>query len=218
MINFKVRGRLVAKFLIGALLAMGGACSSPTSGVGGESHFACNDDTECTPRNADDFCYQGECTSQLALAGPVPGPCGKSPFVGKYLWKVGNCEMGALSPVDAASCSTTFCAKNVRTFDECVGDALLEMQIDGLTMTYPPDGPVNFIKHVDCKPFSKNDQAACQKLNCELALVKDLYAADAETLHPDNLWYLMNEPWPGTAPCGDALNALNLDLSSCEQP
>lgn len=76
---------------------------------GDETSKACVSDTEC---NGDDrICVDGKCEyggGKDDSGSGEDGPCGNSPLNGKYLWDIGSCQGGSISPGDLASCTLEY--------------------------------------------------------------------------------------------------------------
>lgn len=203
----------MAAFLA-AVAALG--CSSSGSGVGGETHFACKVDADCIAHIPDGVCAEGYCVASDAAA-PAAVACGGSPLAGKYLWKVGNCEVGALSPFDPQTCESNVCGGNARTLDECTGAHLSTFRIDGSNVTIDGAPAMTLRRTLDCGGFTGTERATCETRVCLLAHFDNLYTSfGSDTpLRPDDFWLATNQPWPGTDACNSSPELRAINPSVC---
>lgn len=209
----ELAGSVVAAFFAAAV-ALG--CSTSGSGVGGETHFVCKVDADCIGHVANGVCTEGECVpSDAAAAGGVA--CGGSALVGKYLWKVGNCEVGALSPFDAKTCESTVCGGNARTLDECTGTHLFTYRIDGSNVTIDGAPAMTLRRTLDCGSFASAERAECEARACFLTHFDNLYTAfgSQTALRPDDFWLATDQPWPGRDACNSSPAMRTIDPSVC---
>jgi hypothetical protein len=136
-------------------------------------------------------------------------------FTNRYLWKVGNCEAGTLTPVDSDTGEAVLCGGNAREIEDCIDDKLFKLVFEGDVATvYTSDGRVGerlrFERKLECAREPALSTETCQRWFDALASNDDLYVErnldrpPAEQLHADGLWLLTDRPWPGVAACADA--------------
>jgi hypothetical protein len=134
-------------------------------------------------------------------------------FSNKYLWEVGNCEVGALTPVDPETGETEICGGNARELDECVGSKLFEGVVRGDVATFTSERGtserVRFERELDCDHEPSLEPDSCLRMAGLLEQYETLYVGRAldldaeEQLHPDGLWMPKDSPWPGVAGCAE---------------
>ena len=149
---------------------------------------------------------------------PSPSPAAEG-FSTRYLWQVGNCEVGALTPVDAQTGETQVCGGNAREVSECVGSKVFRMVIEGdvATMTSSDrtqSERMRFERTLDCVNEPSLSEDTCLDFVNALGQYENLYVgrmidrAREEQLYPDGLWMAMGKPWPGRAGCTAELERL----------
>jgi hypothetical protein len=130
----------------------------------------------------------------------------------RYLWQVGNCEMGALTPVNPETGETQVCGGNAREVSECVGAKVFKMIVEGNVGTMTSiDGSlserVRFERTVDCASEPSLDNDTCLDFVSALGQYDNLYVgrmidrAPEDQLYADGLWMAMGKPWPGRDGC-----------------
>lgn len=139
----------------------------------------------------------------------VAGACGGSALPGHYLWNVGNCESGTLTPVSATTCETTLCGGNARELDECVGDKLFELTVNGVVVTGEGVAePMEFTRDLVCARDFPDDIVGCEQVRCLIDHDPDFFLQRfparpvGEQFVPDGMWFAMDKPWPGRDQCG----------------
>ncbi len=141
------------------------------------------------------------------------GTCGDSPLSGKHLWQVGNCELGTVTPVSTTTCEATLCGGNAREVEECSGDKLFDVTVDGTSLSFGgPMEPMELVRDLDCAALATSnvDADTCAFWECLIAQSPDVFVArfperDAtEQFHPDGLWIALDDAWPGRDQCNDA--------------
>lgn len=143
------------------------------------------------------------------------GVCEASPFVGRHLWNVGNCEAGTLVPVSSATCGATLCGGNARDLTECTGDNLFEISVGGTTITGEATfEPFVLTRDLVCTRDSPNDISGCEAMRCLIDHDPDFYLQRftqrprGEQVSGDGMWFAMDEAWPGDPEqCRSALEA-----------
>ena|SRR3989338_6523677 len=130
--------------------------------------------------------------------------CGNSPLNGKYLWNVGNCESGAITPGDPETCTFQFRAED---------DEIFLIHYRGLELG--PNKLVREIAYSDLMPYeedvcshgaasgdSEDVRAAVDRSNCILSLDSNLFVLVGQrTCLTNNLDIIMPEPYTNTPSC-----------------
>jgi hypothetical protein len=147
--------------------------------------------------------------SSPPASGPAPA------FAGRYLWAVGNCEQGTLTPVDPATGEATLCAGDAVEVDKCVDTKLYKMVIKGMEVTITTPYAewmerLRFDRTVNCEDEPSIQPSSCKLIERHLAEHESLYLARRvdwvpgdKLLYADSLWMVMDKPWPGLFACGD---------------
>ena len=130
--------------------------------------------------------------------------CGASPISGRHLWNVGNCETGAVTPLDEPGCRFTLCGANARESSECAGDKLFDVDVDGSRAEISRDGVilerVRYERELDCSAEPAATRARCEKFKCQLAVRDDLYVQrfvdrdPSEQIYADGLHMVRTGP------------------------
>jgi hypothetical protein len=132
-------------------------------------------------------------------------------FENLYLWQVGNCEAGTLTPVHPETGETQICG-DVDDVSKCVGQRVGKMVIrDNMAILISSDGTLSermrFEREVNCQNEPALSNETCLRFADALGQNDNLYVsrmldrAPAEQLHPDGLWMTMDKPWPGVEGC-----------------
>jgi hypothetical protein len=133
-------------------------------------------------------------------------------FDNLYLWQVGNCEAGTLTPVNPETGETQICG-DVDDVSECVGQRVGKMVVRGnMAILISSDGTLSermrFERAVNCQDEPSLSNETCVRFADSLGQYSNLYVgrmidrARTEQLHPDGLWMTMDKPWPGVEGCG----------------
>lgn len=151
--------------------------------------------------------------------------CGGSPFVGRYLWNIGNCEVGTTTAVDATACSATLCSGNARDPAECMADRLSQLDFRGTDATLTRtgfSGEIVFERSIDCARETSVAVDECARINCVLDSFADTYALRDLSDPPgaqvdgDGIYVVMDRVWPAANACqADAeIDALVAELDT----
>jgi hypothetical protein len=140
-------------------------------------------------------------------------------FSNRHLWKVGNCEVGTLTPFDPVTGEAQACGNNAREPSECVGDKVFRLTIRGMDVTFTQT--VNGVsrwenwrleRSLDCANEPSLDSATCSRMNAALQADEQLFAmrnrdfGPEDAFHADSLWAIKETPWPGREACGAAVS------------
>jgi hypothetical protein len=138
-------------------------------------------------------------------------------FANRYLWKVGNCEVGTLTPFDPVSGEALACGNNAREVSECVGNKLFTLAVHGMDVTISQtiegvtaSAHARLERSLDCASEPGLSSTTCSRMNAALAADEQLFVMrdvdrTEEKLSDDDLWAIKDAPWPGVEACGAAV-------------
>jgi hypothetical protein len=158
--------------------------------------------------------------SAACLTGCSDGESTEDPveFGNHHLWQVGNCEVGTLTPFDPATGEAQACGGNARQVSECVGNKVFTLTIRGMDVTFSQtvngvtaSSNARLERSLYCAKEPSLESDTCSRMAGELAanerlfVMRSLDLALEEQLHPDALWEIRDQAWPGMAACQAAL-------------
>jgi len=159
-------------------------------------------------------CALGLSAISLACSGGESTNEGDVDFSNRHLWKVGNCEVGTLTPFDPVTGEAQACGGNARELSECVGSKLFTLTIRGMDATFSQtvngvtaSARTRLERTLDCAKEPSLESETCSRMAGELARDANLFVMRSvelppeEQLHGDDLWAIKDAPWPGVAAC-----------------
>ena len=159
-------------------------------------------------------CFLGLIVSCVAGCGDDPANPSSTTavFASRYLWKVGNCEVGTLTPVDPNTGEADLCG-DAQEVSECADGRILKLTVQGMEATITASQStlvprMRFERTLNCEqdPLLEPDQ--CRRIESLMVEFEHLYFARPIDPPPtdnkgigDALWLVMEKPWPGARAC-----------------